>query len=558
MLKKRFINKKKSIPCKNADALAESLQFVEETLDELGVSKKLSMRTVLLAEEIIPQFIHNAETGADLRIHIQRSLGDASVSIQASGRNFDPLDVPGEKAELLGQMEDAEAEQAIRSILLKSQGDNLKITHRGGKNHARILVGKSDRSMMLWTGIALILGLFFGFVISSVFPPELSEGLSTCVLKPVKTVFMNALNMVIGPVVFFSIACCISQFKNLAELGRIAVKILVCYTVTTVIAVFLSILLFPVTDPGQFGFALTLDSGTEKVSVDTNRDTSILSMIVNIVPSNFVKPFLESDTLQIIFLGLLCGIAAGMIGKYAPMLQDFLEACNSLFLTITTIITRFIPLAAFCSSTLMMANIGGESIIYVLGFAGTTLMILACMLVIYGLLILVLGRLNPLKFYYNNREGMLTSLTLSSSSAAMPVNIKTCTEKMGISPKISNFSIPLGATINMDGTSIVLVTSTLFLTKAYGVVIPESMYMSIVIMIILMSLGCPGVPGAALVCLGIILEGLGVPIEAIGLIMGILPIVDMCATMSNTTGDVAMSLIVARSEGLLDLKKFKE
>ena len=555
----RFMNKKKDITCTYSAALTESLSFIESSLRELGVNQKLALRTVLLAEELLPQFIQYSDPGARLRIQVQKLLGDASVTIHAPGRQFDPLGSPAEGAGAFGQMEmeDEEAQQAIRSILLKSQGDRLKLTHKGGTNHARILVGQSNQSMLVWTVAALIAGLLFGVLMKFAFPAALDHGLSTYLLNPAKTMFMNALKIIIGPVVFFSIVSCISQFKDLAELGRIAAKVMGLYLTTTVIAVLLALGLSLLLHPGQFGFALSLDADAEAIRVNTDVDTSLLHTIINIVPANFVRPFLEADTLQIIFLGLLCGVAVGMIGKYAPILQDFFEACNSLFLTVTTIISRFIPLAVFCSSAMMMADMGGSSLLNVLGYAGTELLAIACMMAIYGLLILVLGHLNPLTFFRKNREGMLTSFTLSSSSAALPTNMRTCTDKLGISPKVCSFSIPLGATVNMDGTSILLTVGGLFLARAYGVTVPGSALVSLSITIILLSLGCPGVPGSGFVCLGLVLEGLGVPIEALGLVMGISPIIEMFATMSNTTGDVAASLIVARSEGLLDLKKYK-
>lgn len=553
----RFMNKKKDITCTDSAALTESLSFIESSLRELGVNQKLGLRTVLLAEELLPQFIQNSDPGARLRIQVQKLLGDASVTIHAPGRQFDPLDSPVEDAEAFGQMEDAEAQQAIRSILLKSQGDRLKLTHKGGTNHARILVGQSNQSMLLWTVAALAAGLLFGVLMKLAFPAALSDGLSTYLLNPVKTMFMNALKIIIGPVVFFSIVSCISQFKDLAELGRIAAKVMGIYMATTVIATLLALGLSLLLHPGQFGFALSMGADMEAVSVDTSVDTSLLHTIVNIVPSNFVRPFLESDTLQIIFLGVLCGTAVGMIGKYAPLLQEIFEACNSLFLTVTTMISRFIPLAVFCSSALMSLDMDGASLLNLLGYGGTQFLAIACMLCVYGLFILLLGRLNPLTFFRKNREGMLTSFTLSSSSAAMPTNMRTCTDKLGISPKVCSFSIPLGATVNMDGTSILLTVGGLFLARAYGVAVPGSALVSLSVTVILLSLGAPGVPGSSLVCMGLVLEGLGVPIEAIGLIMGINPIIDMLATMSNTTGDVAASLIVARSEGLLDLKKYK-
>ena len=341
----RLMNKKKDVMCADSAALTESLSFIETSLRELGVNQKLGLRTVLLAEELLPQFIQNSAPEARLRIQVQKFLGDASVSIHAPGRQYDPLESPAEEAGAFGHMEDAEAQQAIRSILLKSQGDRLKFTHKSGINHARILVGQSDQSMLVWTVGALAAGVLFGLLLKFTFPAVLSGGFSNYLLYPIKTMFMNALKVIIGPVVFFSIVSCIAQFKDLAELGRIAAKVMGVYLMTTVIAVLLSIGLSTVIHPGQFGFALSLGGNAETVGVDTKVDTSLLTAIINIVPSNFVRPFLESDTLQIIFLGVLCGVAVGMIGKYAPILQDFFEACNSLFLTLTTMISRLIPLA---------------------------------------------------------------------------------------------------------------------------------------------------------------------------------------------------------------------
>ena len=270
------------------------------------------------------------------------------------------------------------------------------------------------------------------------------------------------------------------------------------------------------------------------------------------MPSNFLNPFVESDTLQVIFLAVICGIAVGMIGEYSSVLKEFFEACNSLFLTITSLITRLIPLVVFCSMALTIAEMGGTSILPVLGMTGLQILCIACMLVVYGLMILVMARLNPLKFFRKNRGAMLTSFSLMSSSAAMPTNMKSCTDNLGISPKICSFSIPLGATVNMDGTCMMLTVGSLFLARAYGVEITGAMLVSLCITNILLSLGAPGLPGVGLICLGVALNSIGVPIEGIAMIMGIYQIINMFNTMSNTTGDAAVTLIVAKTEGLVD------
>ena len=179
------------------------------------------------------------------------------------------------------------------------------------------------------------------------------------------------------------------------------------------------------------------------------------------------------------------------------------------------------------------------------------------MLIVYGLAILIVGRLNPLTFFKKNLEGMVTSFSLCSSSAMMPVNMRICTEKMGISPKVSSFSIPLGATVNMDGSCINLTMSALFLAKMYGINVPTSTLISMAVTIILLSVGSPGVPGAGLVCIAVVLRCIGCPLEAVGLIMTVYPFVDLLITMSNTTGDMAATLVVAKSEHLLDERVFK-
>ncbi len=550
---KKIVSEKKSFELKNKSYLEDSVRFIHQSLTQMGISKKLVLKTELLSEETIVQFARHATENAVLFIQIRRFLGDASVSIRVSGEAFDPYEstIPS------GELEDDE-ENAIRSILFRAHGEKFKYSHKNQVNRARILVGQSERTNLYATIAALFLGLLVGAIMKFILPGEFSDILGSYVFNPVKTMFMNALKIVIAPVVFFSIVTCVSQFKNIAELGKIGIKVMGMYIMTTVIAVLIGITFVLLIKPGEWGFATAGTIAVQQVSVDTNVDTSILHTIVNIVPSNFVQPFLESDTLQIIFLAVICGIAVGMIGEYSAVLKEIFEACNSLFLTITTMIAKLIPVAVFCSVILMIVEIGGSSLLSVLSAAVTQIFSVLCMICVYGILVLLVGRLNPLKFFSKNKEGMLTSFSLSSSSAAMPTNMRICTDKLGISSKVSSFSIPLGATVNMDGTCIYLSVLSLFLARAYGVEVPISAMISLGITIILLSLGAPGVPGSAFICLGVVLKQIHVPVEAVGLIMAVTPILDMFDTMSNTTGDMTTALIVAKSEKLLDLKKYNE
>lgn len=551
---RRFVNVKKRFSVGDKQFLPDALSFIQATLEQLGLKRKLAQKVELLSEETLVMLAGQAPEGAELQVQVRRVLGDASVSFSVPGEKFDPYRGAEEAA---SDPEALLSEEAIRSILLLSHGEKFKYSHKNGVNRVRILSGQSERNTTTATFVALGLGLLLGLLAKLVFPQLMTEGLCTYLLNPIKTMFMNALRIIIAPVVFFSIVTCFSQFNSLADFGKLGAKVVGMYLMTTLIAVTLGLGLAVLLKPGAWGFALAGGVEAAAVEVDTNVDSGILQMIVNIVPSNFLSPFLESNTLQIIFLAVLCGIALGMIGQYSATLKELFESFNSLFLTITTLITKLIPLAVFASVALIVIELNEDSLFSVLGACGVYSLAVVGMLCVYGLLILLLGRLNPLIFFRKAWEGMLTSLTLSSSSAAMPTNIRVCTDKLGISPRVANFSIPLGATINMDGACLYMTVLAVFLARAYGIEIPTAGLVTLGITSILLSLGAPGVPGAALICLGIVLESVGVPVEAIGLVMAVNPILDMVDTMSNTTGDMTAALIVAKSEKLLDLERFQ-
>lgn len=551
----KFINKKAAYPINDPECIANCMRFIVDGLKETDVDSEHAIKAQLLAEEmIVPLIENNAAKGGDIRVQIKKTLGEISINISAKGEEYDFV---GGDESLSDAVGDAEVQDVIRSIILRAHGENLKYSYKNGINSVRIIAGKAGVSTVKLTLGALAAGLLFGLFIKLALPAAVCAGICEYMLSPVSTMFMNALKIIIAPVVFFSIVSCISGFSDMSELGRIGAKVMGMYLLTTVIAVVMSFIVTTLLSPGTFGAALSM-ANTGTVDINGDVDTSLLSTIINIVPDNLLKPFVEADTLQLIFLAVLIGAAVGRIGKYTPVLTELFEACNSLFLTITTMIAKLIPLAVFCSISMMIVNMGGSSLLMMLGYFLTNVFEIFIMLAVYGVLVSVLGRLSPLTFYRKMRESMLTSFTLGSSSAAMPVNLRTCTDKLGVSPKVCNFSIPLGATINMDGTCISLVLAGLYLAKMYGISVSPSAFAPLALTIILLSLGCPGVPGAGLVCLGIVLNQLGVPISAMGLVLAIDPVLDLFDTMSNTTGDVACAVISAHSEGLLDEEVFND
>ena len=544
---------KLSIPVNEDAYIQKAVDHIRTSLTEKKILKKYVIEAELLSEETIILLSKHAPADSILNIRINEFMGNVSVVLCMEGERFDPNST---LVDIMGNITDEIAEESIRVIFLKAYGERYRYTHKNNVNKIRILVKKAVTSNLRSTLTALAFGLISGFLLKTLFPPAVADTVCAYALHPIKTIFMNAIRIIIAPVVFFSIVTCFSQFKNLTELGRLAAKIMAVYLFTTIIALLIGLTTVSVFKPGEWGFALTGNITPSEITQTANDDYSVLNTIVNIVPSNLVDPFLRDDTLQIMFIAVLIGIAVGMIGEYSTILSEFFEACNSLFLTITSIITRAIPVVVFCSVSLMIVEIGNASIISIFQVMVVHILSISLMLCFYGILILLVTHLNPFKFYANASESMITAFTLSSSSATLPTSIRVCIGKLGISPKICKFSIPLGATVNMDGACIYLSVFSMFLARAYGVTVTPSMLLSLSITIVLLSLGAPGIPGSSVVFLGLVLHQIGVPLEAVGLVIAINPMIDMFDTMNNITGDLAASLIVAKSENLLDIDKF--
>lgn len=538
------------------DSIDSCIKYIREELEKHQTSKKEILKTELLCEESIIKLTNYVAREENINIHISHQLGGIIIEIKSKGDEIPELSESGNIAYATHALNEGDEDIDSGVLILKANGDVVKYSYINGTNFIRIKTRKKEQNTMYLTLFSMVAAIILGSIFKLFIPENINNALCDMLFTPIKTMFINALKIVVGPVIFFSIVTCISDFTNLSELGKIGAKVISMYLLTTVIAVVMGFSFFYLISPGEFGMALNDGIVIEEVVSQSQTNFSIIDTIVNVVPSNLLKPFVESNTLQIIFLAILLGSAVGMISNYSKVIQELFSAFNELFITVTTLIARFIPLAVFCSLFTMVCRTGSSSLIAMFSMAGTVILALAAMMVVYGLLILIVGRINPLKFFQKDLSGMLTSFSLSSSNAAMPTNMQICTEKLGISPKVCNFSIPLGATINMDGVSIHLAIVSMFLAKVYGVEVAAASLFSICITIVILSLGTPGIPGASLVCTGILLQQIGVPLEAIGLIIGVDALLDMFRTLSNTTGDMAVTLIVARLEKLLDINKY--
>ncbi len=544
-----IVGEEKNIP--------QAVDYLRETLIRRKIHSKAITRALLSVEELLVVTIaHLKKPGGNITIDVSSVLGTTKIWIISKGSAFDSTEIRNSG---VFQMDDEanEMESAVLgSLFERVMGDSLFIGNRRGINYVNLTVQRSKYRQLILTMTALVLGLLAGVVLKQAIPGNLCRAVSTNVLTPVSAMFLNALKMIVGPLVLFSIASSIANFGDIVTLGRMFGKILAGYFLTSLVAIAAGILVwhvFPIGTPALQG---AVDASAAVSVTGQAADVSLIDTLVGIVPRDIVSPFLNANMLQIIFIAVLVGIASGMLSNKLQVLTAFLSDGYLLFSKITAMIIGVMPLAVFCSMSKMVLAMNMETLVSV--FTWIPVCYTGCILMIafYGLMILVFARLNPLKFFSKYYPTMLTAFTFASSNASLPSSMECCGNSLGISRRLYAFSLPLGATINMDGSCVVLGISALFLARIFAVPITLSLLMKLAFSIFVLSLGSPGVPGAMLVCLSILLPQIGVPSEAISLIMGLYSLTGMIMVCTNVTGDAVMTLIVGRQQNLVNLKVF--
>jgi Na+/H+-dicarboxylate symporter len=356
------------------------------------------------------------------------------------------------------------------------------------------------------------------------------------------------------PLVLVSLICGASSLGSHGNMGRVGGKTIGLYLMTTAIAITIAITLAVIVGPGRGGGEPPID-----VTYDPGEPTSIKETLIDIFPTNPVAAMAEGNMLQIIVFALLFGIALSRSGERGQRIQTFFEDVNEVLMQLITILIKLAPLGVFCLMTRLFATEGfGE--IYKLGayFLTVVAALAIHLLVVYPLLLTTLGRLNPMIFLRKMREPMLVGFSTSSSGATLPVTLRTVEHKVGVRNEVASFSIPLGATINMDGTAIMQGVATVFISQFYEVGLGIGDYLMVVLTATMASVGTAGVPGVGIIMLTMVLTQVGLPIEGIMLIIGVDRLLDMMRTSVNVTGDGMVAAIVARSENDLDETIFND
>ena len=403
--------------------------------------------------------------------------------------------------------------------------------------------------------IALLTGAIFGILIHYFIPEGYFR--DTILINGIFYVlgngFIRLMQMLVVPLVFCSLVCGAMAIGDTKTLGTVGVKTIIFYLITTALAVCLALSVASLINPG-LGMHETVSDTSAAVETTT---INFADTLLNIIPKNIFNSLANGDMLPVIVFALFTGILLASMSNRVSTVANFFSQFNDIMMEMTTAVMKVAPVGVFCLIAKTFAGIGFDAFVPMLKYMGSVILALALQcFVVYQVLLFLFTRLNPFRFIRKFFPVMTFAFSTSTSNATIPLSIDTLFKKIGVSKRISSFTIPLGATINMDGTSIMQGVAVIFIAQAYGIDLTPSALATVVATATVASIGTAGVPSVGLVTLSMVLTSVGLPTEGIALIMGIDRILDMLRTAVNITGDAVCTTIIAKQQGAFKKEVF--
>ncbi|NVC61514.1 dicarboxylate/amino acid:cation symporter [Vibrio sp. 05-20-BW147] len=403
--------------------------------------------------------------------------------------------------------------------------------------------------------LGMVTGILTGFAIRALFADNgfVDAYIVNGLFEVGGKIFIASLKMLVVPLIFVSLVCGTSSLKDISTLGRMGGKTLAFYITTTAVAITLALTMGTVFQPGA-GADLTAASSFKSAEAP-----SLGQVIIDMFPTNPISAMAEGKTLQVIVFALLFGIAISAAGKPGERIAAIFSDLNEVIMKLVALLMNLAPYGVFFLMAKLFTGLGLGAIIN-LGeyFLVLTATLLIHGLVTYSLMLKGFTGLNPLTFLKKMEDAIMFAFSTASSNATIPATMETVKNRLGVDNKIASFTVPLGATVNMDGTAIMQGVATAFIAQAFNIDLSMGDYVMVILTATLASIGTAGVPGVGLVMLAMVLNQVGLPLEGIALIMGVDRLLDMIRTAVNITGDACVSVIVAKSEGALDLDRFAD
>ena len=402
---------------------------------------------------------------------------------------------------------------------------------------------------------AMLFGAILGIILNniSIYNSLINQYLSNGVFEVVGKLFVNSLKMLVVPLVFCSITVGITSLGNLSLMGRVGLKAIIIYLLTTAFAITLALIFAIVIEPGQ---GYEIDSS---IQFSAKEAPSLSSVLTSIVPSNPILAMADGEMLQIILFAIILGIAITITGNKAESFKKGIISLNEIMMSMVTIIMKFAPLGVFCLIAKTFATQGIDMIIPLASYFFTvTIVLILHVLLTYSAFLKFIGKVSPFLFLKKMRTAIVFAFSTASSNATIPVTLNTVEKRLGVDKSVASFTVPLGATINMDGTAIMQGVATVFIASVYMVDLTIGDYLTVILTATLASIGTAGVPGVGLIMLTMVLTQVGLPVEGVALIIGIDRLLDMMRTAVNITGDSMVSLITSKSEKSFNKSVFED
>ena len=519
-------------------------QELEAYLKEHNTDAKDIQTALLLLEEISVRFLeHSPETPVQVRV--RNRFGSISVTLSNAAEDFNPI----------SEIKDwgTESENYFRTLIFRANAEKLDYARQNGRNVVNIKARKPKNRMMVLALLMLVAGVILGLVMVHTMGTESASLFDYEVFETISAMFFNALGMLIIPMIFCSVVTTIAGLSSLSDTGRLGGKALRTYMTTTAMAILVG-----------FGAAYLFlprklpDAVMKIAEGHTTESVEILGRdwLIGLIPKDILAPIQNANIMQVMLLAVFVGMALGVLGEKIQVLNRLVEDLTNLFQTLVNMVAAFMPLVTLAATASLMIHIGLPVLPLLGRLILTEIIAVGVMWIIYSIQLGIRG-ISPVPFWralpgYFRKSGLP-----NYSGAYLPYSMELCTRQFGVSPRVTSFTTSLGATINMDGACVHFVLCSVLFARLYNVELDANMIATIAIAVFILSMGDSAVQNSSLISMTSILTMMGVPTSALGLILGVDAVLDMFRCGSNIIGDLSATLTIGKSEGEMDVEKYR-
>ena len=519
-------------------------QELEAYLKEHNTDAKDIQTALLLLEEISVRFLEQSPE-TPVQVRVRNRFGSISVTLSNAAEDFNPISEIKEWG--------TESENYFRTLIFRANAEKLDYARQNGRNVVNIKARKPKNRMMVLALLMLVAGIVLGLVMVYTMGAERAALFDYEVFETISAMFFNALGMLIIPMIFCSVVTTISGLSSLSDTGRLGGKALRTYMTTTAMAILVG-----------FGAAYLFlprklpDAVMKIAEGHTTESVEILGRdwLIGLIPKDILAPIQNANIMQVMLLAVFVGMALGVLGEKIQVLNRLVEDLTNLFQTLVNMVAAFMPLVTLAATASLMIHIGLPVLPLLGRLILTEIIAVGVMWIIYSIQLGIRG-ISPVPFWralpgYFRKSGLP-----NYSGAYLPYSMELCTRQFGVSPRVTSFTTSLGATINMDGACVHFVLCSVLFARLYNVELDANMIATIAIAVFILSMGDSAVQNSSLISMTSILTMMGVPTSALGLILGVDAVLDMFRCGSNIIGDLSATLTIGKSEGEMDVEKYR-